>query len=179
MTASTNVATEAANEVAPGRVIGIAVRARPKAPMTVIAEAEVAVDAGLAGDGRRRPGRRQVTLLDQMAWQAATAEAGADLPWTVRRANLLVAGIALARLPIGVRLAIGDALLEVTGETEPCRRMDEAHGGLRAALARDGRGGVTTRVVAGGRIAVGMAVMLGDAAPSAARAALAKALARA
>jgi MOSC domain-containing protein YiiM len=50
---------------------------------------------------------------------------------------------------------IGDLILEVTGETKPCFRMEEASPGLRNALNSGWRGGVTCRVLQGGQIRVG------------------------
>ena len=102
--------------------------------------------------GRR--GDRQVTMLAREDWQKACGLLGATLPWTLRRANLLVEGIALAE-SAGTRVRIGDLVLEVTGECGPCTRMDEQHEGLTAVLQPEWRGGVTCRVVSGGRIAVG------------------------
>ena len=55
-------------------------------------------------------------------------------------------------------LRVGPVRLELTSQTYPCVRMDEARQGLLEALAKDWRGGVTCRVVAGGRIALGDAV---------------------
>jgi MOSC domain-containing protein YiiM len=48
----------------------------------------------------------------------------------------------------------------VTGETDPCRRMEALHTGLFAALAKEWRGGVTCRVVKGGLLTVGETVVL-------------------
>ena len=139
-----------------GRLMGLARRAMRRAPMEEIAEGMISVAAGLEGDfkGAKHP-RRQVTVLAREAWQAAVAELGADdLAWTARRANLLVAGVALPRAAGGV-LRIGPVLIEVTGQTYPCARMEEARAGLLKALGRDWRGGVTARVLEGGRIALG------------------------
>jgi MOSC domain-containing protein YiiM len=139
-----------------GRLIGIARRAMRRAPMEEIAEGMVSVEAGLEGDfkGAKYP-RRQVTVLAWEAWQAAAGEIGAgDLPWTARRANLLVADVVLPRAAGGV-LRIGPVLIEVTGQTYPCVRMEEARAGLLKVLARDWRGGVTARVLEGGRIDLG------------------------
>ncbi len=121
--------------------------------------APVTRDGGLANDPRGRPGARQITVVAREAWQRACAELGAQLPWTLRRANLLVQGVALAG-SAGSRLRVGDVLLEITGETEPCRRMDEQHAGLRAALEPEWRGGVSCRVLEGGTLAVGDRVAL-------------------
>ncbi len=117
------------------------------------------VEAGLEGDLRGRPGRRQITILAREAWEQACAELGQALDWTVRRANLLVEGLDFAD-STGSQLSIGPSVvLEITGETEPCRRM-EIHSGLRAALAPGWRGGVTCRVVRGGLIRAGDPVVL-------------------
>ena len=126
------------------RLLAIAVRSRSRGAMQELAEAEVTRARGVAGDFRGRPGRRQVTVLNLESWQAACREAGdAHLPWTARRANLLVTGVDLATAAV---LRIGEVELEVTGETAPCERMDEAFTGLRAAMKPAWRGGVTCRV---------------------------------
>ena len=150
-----------------GRLIGIARRDRTRAAMEVIDHGEIAPGEGVRGDfrGALKPGRnrREVTVMIREAWTAATSEIGrADQEWSSRRANLLVEGVDLPRAPgATIRLA-GGAVLEVTGETDPCFRMDEIVPGLQAALAPDWRGGVTTRVIAGGPIAVGDSVECGE-----------------
>ena len=131
--------------------------------MLELPRAAVTGRGGVADDFRGRPGRRQVTVLSLEDWQAACAQAGRpELPWTTRRANLLVTGIDLAAAnqaaaasAEGCVLRVGAIELEVTGETAPCDRMEEACPGLRAALAVGGRGGVTCRVLRGGELAAG------------------------
>ena len=125
------------------RLLAIAVRHRSRGTMQELAEAEVTREGGVADDFRGRPGRRQVTVLSLESWQAAGRELGRELPWTARRANLLVSGVDLAAAGV---LRIGEVELEVTGETAPCERMEEACPGLRAALTPGWRGGVTCRV---------------------------------
>ena len=124
--------------------------------------ASVSPATGVAADFRGRPGARQVTVIALDDWTRACADAGADLPWHARRANLLVDGLKLANTQ-GRRLRIGgEVVLEITGELEPCERMDEAHEGLRQALVPDWRGGPTCRVLPGGSIAAGDPVSLED-----------------
>jgi MOSC domain-containing protein YiiM len=143
-----------------GTIAGIARHPRAKAPMEVIDHVEITIEAGLHGDfrGYVKPGgkgRRQVTLLERSDWATAMAEVGHDIPWYERRANLLVDGFDLPQIP-GTRLRIGaDVVLEVTRHTDPCDRMDALAPGLFAALTPDWRGGACTRVLMGGRIAVG------------------------
>jgi MOSC domain-containing protein YiiM len=123
--------------------------------MLPLERTEVSLAAGVAGDTRGRPGLRQVTLLSAGAWLEACAIAGTDLPWLARRANILVDGLDL-RDAVGAVIHLGDGVeLLVTGELDPCKRMDAASPGLRLALADDWRGGVTCRVRRGGWLAVG------------------------
>lgn len=141
------------------RLLGIAVKQQRKGPVSTHDEAQLSIHNGVVGDWRGKPGKRQVTLMSLTDWQAACADIGVELPWQTRRANLLVDTLALHHTT-GSRIVLGDAVLEVTGETDPCERMEEARAGLFQALAREWRGGVTCRVVANGVIRVGMEVKL-------------------
>lgn len=140
-----------------GRLVGIARRAAKRAPMEVLERALVSLEAGVEGDFRGKPGKRQVTVLSAEAFAAAIADidpAPDHAPWTLRRANLLVEGVTLPRTA-GARIAIGALVLEVTGETDPCQRMDEQLPGLTKALVPDWRGGVTCRVITPATVALG------------------------
>lgn len=139
--------------MATGKLLGIASRPTDGDPMAELDEVAIDRQHGVAGENRRS-GRRQVTVLGLEGWQAACRDAGTDLPWTTRRANLLLEGVALPETK-GRRLRIGEVLLEITGETAPCNIMESAHPGLRAALKPGWRGGVTCRVLEGGRVRVG------------------------
>lgn len=146
-----------------GRLIGIARRERKRAPMEELQRARIEADAGLEGDSRARFRNRGVTLIAREAWEAALADLGAAdaLPWTLRRANLLVEQLELPRKR-GRLIQVGGALLRITGETDPCNRMEEQRKGLQAALAPDWRGGVTCRVVRGAEVALGDQVAIVD-----------------
>ncbi|TKD51059.1 MOSC domain-containing protein [Sphingomonas baiyangensis] len=149
-----------------GRIAGIARHARARGPMETLDQVMVSVDGGLAGDfrGAIRPGgkgRRQVSLIEAGDWAAAMAETGHSLDWWHRRANLLVEEFDLPQLP-GARLRIGDVVLEVTQECDPCSRMEEIADGLKAALTPDWRGGVLAKVISGGRVVIGDAITISD-----------------
>lgn len=136
-------------------LIGIARKARSHAPMELLDQVNVTTQLGLDGDYRGKLRRRQVTILAEEDWQAACAEIDRpDIRWTARRANLLVRGITLPRTK-GSKVTIGTVVFRITGETDPCNRMDDVAPGLREALTPDWRGGVTCRVIAGGTISVG------------------------
>lgn len=133
--------------------------------MEEIGQGDITVDRGLEGDhkGPKFPLRR-ITVLALEDWERALAELAGPagppaLPWTARRANLLVQGVRLPRAR-GAILTVGPIKLEVTYPTQPCARMDEAHLGLLVALHPEWRGGVTCRVLEGGRVTVGDPVVL-------------------
>ncbi|GAA0852525.1 MOSC domain-containing protein [Aliiglaciecola litoralis] len=142
------------------KLVGIAIRERNQAPMKTREEAIVTLSEGVVGDFKRRPGKRQVTVLSLQQWQHACAELETTLPWTTRRANLLVNDIEFTAQMVGKTLKIGDLELLITAETEPCHKMDQQCQGLRAALTPDWRGGVCCKVIAGGEIRLGDALTL-------------------
>jgi len=138
--------------VSAGSLLGIATKERTRAPM--VEHAALAVSArGLAGE-RSHPAARAVTLLAREAWADACRQLGETLPWTLRRANLLVGGVELAEC-VGRRLRAGALLLEVSEDNPPCRVMDLLHPGLRAALTPGVRAGVACRVIEPGVLRVG------------------------
>lgn len=141
-------------------LIGIARKARSHAPMETLDRIDITTELGLDGDFRGKLRRRQVTILAEEGWQAAcNAIDRGDLDWTTRRANLYVRGIDLPRTK-GAKLSIGNVVFEITGETDPCNRMEDAAPGLKEAMTPDWRGGVTCRVVESGSVALGDDVSL-------------------
>jgi MOSC domain-containing protein YiiM len=107
------------------------------------------------------PNLRQVHLLH--------AELFDDLPAFDLRPgdigeNITTRGIDLLRLPTGVRLAIGDAVIELTGLRNPCIQLDRFAPGLMAAtLARDGDGRLVRKAGVMGVVVTGGTVRAGDA----------------
>jgi len=141
-----------------GTLEAIALRRAKRAPMEEVLEIEICANRGLVGDFGRRLGRAQVSLLSAEKWSATCSELGANINWAARRANLLLSGVTLEAI-LGQRIQVGQAVvLEVTGSTEPCSRMDDAVLGLQEALRVGTRGGLRCLVVQGGAIKVGDAV---------------------
>lgn len=133
----------------------IAIKNRPRVAMQVIDSAQVTVANGILGDFRGTQQGRQITLLSESAWHKACAEVGSELPWTTRRANLLVDEVEFDASYVGKTVRIGDVELRVTEETDPCSRMDAQHQGLTAALTPEWRGGICCDVIKAGNIKVG------------------------
>lgn len=115
--------------------------------------ARLEAGAGLVGNADQG-GRRQVTIIDQDAWDQAERELGATVDPSLRRANLLVTGVSLGESR-GRVLRIGGCRIRLLGETRPCHLMDQAHPGLQAALSPAWRGGAFGEVLDDGEIAIG------------------------
>ena len=110
---------------------------------------------GILGDFRGSRVGRQITILSETSWQKACTELDADLPWTTRRANLLVDGVEFDASYFGKTARIGEVELMVTEETSPCSMMDAQHQGLTAALTPLWRGGICCNIVKPEHIEIG------------------------
>ncbi len=131
-----------------GRVVALHISPKHKGEMSSVQEAQAVENLGLEGDRYAKPGsKRQVLLFE------AEVLRDLDLPPGSARENILVEGFPLTRCSVGTRLRFGEAVLEVTQECEPCRRLEEVRPGLRELL--NGRRGMLARVLHGGRISVG------------------------
>lgn len=142
------------------KLIGIARRKASRAVMEELHQVNVTCKNGVEGDFRGKPGKRQVTVLSFDSWQDACDEVGETLPWTIRRANLLVEGMRFSASNVGDVISIGTLQLQITRETDPCPRMDEQFQGMTQALKPEWRGGVCCRVLADGDIQLGDSVQL-------------------
>jgi MOSC domain-containing protein YiiM len=141
----------------PGVVRWIGLRPAHRAPMLTPTVAVLEAGEGVAGDRWRGKGKgtRQVTLIgaeDLAAIGAYMGLEGPAAPEALRR-NFVISGINWRALKER-RFRLGEALLEVTGECHPCSRMEETlgPGGYNAVR---GHGGVTARVLEGGRVGIG------------------------
>jgi MOSC domain-containing protein YiiM len=141
-------------------LIDIAFRTTSKASMQTCNQANVSLAKGVEQDFRGSSKKRQVTVLSTVDWQQVCKEMDADLPWTTRRANLLVDELTFSQADVGKTLRVGDIELEITQETDPCIRMDEQHQELKSALMPDWRGGVCCKVIKAGSLKVGDSVEL-------------------
>ena len=145
-----------------GRLIGIARREQKRAEMEILEDAEISEHTGVAEDFRGKPGNRQVTVVSAEAWAATCEDLGQQIPWTTRRANLLVEDVQLPR-NTGDVIEVSSVRLLVTMEVNPCSRMEEQCDGLKAALTPDWRGGVACTVLQGGSVRLGDSVSIVEA----------------
>lgn len=142
-----------------GEVRWIGLRPARDVPMREVESAEAVAGRGLVGDRYRSgSGKRGITLIQAEHLPAIAALAGRDAlaPATLRR-NLVVAGLPLIALK-GLRFRIGEVLCEGIGPCDPCSRMEDAlgPGGYNAMR---GHGGLCARILEGGTLRVGDAVV--------------------
>ena len=137
-------------------LIGIATHPESKASISSHEEIFVSLQSGLENDfqGQKNP-HTQVTLLSLQSWQKACKLCLTEIDWTERRANLLIDNIDFSESMIGEQVQIGEVLLEITRETDPCKRMDALHPGLKEALTPEWRGGARCKVLREGYIRIG------------------------
>lgn len=139
-----------------GRLEAIWVKRATRGPMDPVSRAALVAGKGIVGNADQG-GKRQVTIISGDVFDALRSDLGPRLDPAMRRANLMLRGVALAETR-GRTLAVGGVRVRVYGETRPCERMDEALPGLRAALGPDWRGGVYGEVLDDGEVAVGDSV---------------------
>jgi len=133
----------------------IAIKTTSRADMQTLQSAEITVAKGITGDFRGSQVDRQVTILSESAWQKACEAVNTDLPWTIRRVNLLIDGVEFSAADVGKTIRIGNVELKITRETNPCALMDKQHQGLTVALTPDWRGGVCCNVITAGTVQTG------------------------
>jgi len=148
-------------EVNTGKLLGIAIKKSTRASMILKEAAIVTIERGVDGDHRGTQADRQVTVISREAWEKACQDLKKNLPWIYRRANLFVEGVAIIK-STGKFLNIGELVLQITGETKPCQRMDESYPGLQKVLQPEWRGGVTCRVIKSGNINIGDPVNISE-----------------
>tara|TARA_B100001123_G_scaffold246081_1_gene275008 strand:+ start:200 stop:643 length:444 start_codon:yes stop_codon:yes gene_type:complete len=135
-----------------GSVVSMRLNVGSRKPMKEVDRARVITGQGIEGDRHLKEdgsrSRRQILLMDRETLGDFSLDDG------IIRENITVVGMDFASLEAGDRVSIGeDVVLEITGECEPCARMDEIRSGLQHEL--DGRRGMLAYAENGGLISVG------------------------
>ena len=135
-----------------GTVVALHLCRGHRQPAQTVQEAVAVSDHGFEGDRHAKPGSaRQVLVMD-----AETLDALSLAPGAIKE-NLTIQGVDLSAVSPGQVFFIGHGVtLEVTGQCEPCTRMEEIRPGLRSEL--DGRRGILAMVLNGGTLRVGDSV---------------------
>src|SRR5262249_19664946 len=94
-----------------------------------------------------RGSKRQLLLMDQESLDSLQLAPGAV------RENITTEGLAVNALPVGQRLRVGQALVDVAAVCTPCDQLDKLRPGLRREIR--GRRGVLCKVLEGGVVRAG------------------------
>jgi len=143
-----------------GRVRWIGLRSGRHEPVIAVDEADCSLEEGLVDDrySGKAGGKRMVTLIqyEHLGVVASLLEKANVDPALLRR-NIAVSGINLHALR-KQKFRIGEAILQGTGDCEPCSQMEEAlgPGGYQAMR---GHGGITATVLRPGKIRVGDSII--------------------
>ncbi|GAB3993096.1 MOSC domain-containing protein [Spirosoma daeguense] len=143
-----------------GRVDWIGIRPARKTSVQVVDSVDVSEKKGILGDHYSgQSGNRHVTLIQAEHLPAIASLSNHDTidPGLLRR-NIVVSGLNLLALK-DLQIQLGDVVLLITGQCHPCSQMETAlgPGGYNAMR---GHGGMTAKVIKGGTIRVGDAVMV-------------------
>tara|TARA_B100001105_G_scaffold82045_1_gene65073 strand:- start:612 stop:1004 length:393 start_codon:yes stop_codon:yes gene_type:complete len=123
--------------------------------MKEVAQANFITGQGMQGDRHLRSdglrAKRQVLIMDVETLNHFGLEPGQV------RENVTLEGLDLSTISAGDRVSLGaDVVLEITGDCEPCARMDEIRPGLKEEI--DGKRGVLAFVEKGGVVSIGSEV---------------------
>jgi len=121
-----------------------------------VAAVELVQDHGIAGDAHAGDWHRQVSLLAQESIDKMRAM-GLDVSAGDFAENITTTGIDLVSLPIGSRLELGSALLEVTQIGKECHTRCAIY--YQAGDCVMPKEGIFARVLKGGVVTAGMEIL--------------------
>lgn len=152
-----------------GKLEAIIIRPARGANCVYLPQTKAIQGIGLADDRRglnlntKPHSNRQITLIQEEHINVIAKLVGLNkLDPALLRRNLLVSGINLLAIKSLFKthvnyLQIGEVLLEITGECNPCSRM-EILLGAGGYNAMRGHGGINAKIVQGGQLTMGDAV---------------------
>jgi MOSC domain-containing protein YiiM len=140
-----------------GSIVNLHIARVKGTPSDPVDSARAVSAEGLEGDRSRNPRNlRQVLVMDKETLDRYGLEPGQV------KENITVTGMDLSHATQGHVFFIGSAdnhvTLEVTGDCEPCQKMDALIPGLQKEIF--GRRGILTVVLQGGEISIGDPIRL-------------------
>jgi MOSC domain-containing protein YiiM len=137
-----------------GKIVNLYVKPSHKQSLTEVSTVQAESNMGLIGDVSYGRSKRQVLLIEK-----ETLDEFGLVPGQIKE-NITVVGMRVAGLSEGTLLKAGEALLEVTGDCQPCQLIEDIRPGLQNEMT--GRRGTLCRVIEGGSVQVGDSMLLAD-----------------
>ena len=138
-----------------GKVVAVCISSSKGERKTPVAAVELREEHGIVGDAHAGPWHRQVSLLARESIDKMRA-LGLDVTTGDFAENLTTEGVDLLALPIGTRLSVGVAELEVTQIGKECHtRCAIYHQAGDCVMPKEG---IFARVLRGGTVKPGDAV---------------------
>lgn len=144
-----------------GRVAAINISDTKGVIKETIPQGTFIADHGLNGDAHAGKWHRQVSLLAMESIDKMTAQGVEGLTSGKFAENITTEGLILHTLPVGTKLRIGDTLHEVTQIGKECH-----HGcaiKVQVGNCVMPKEGIFTKVIVGGVVSVGDAIIIEDA----------------
>ncbi len=140
-----------------GRVIAVCTSEKKGTRKQNVERAELRPDWGIVGDAHAADWHRQVSLL---AWESIEKmrALGLNVKAGSFAENITTEGLSLVDLPVGTRLRLGEALVEVTQIGKVCHDRCAIY--YQAGDCVMPREGIFVRVHEGGSVATGDAVQV-------------------
>lgn len=127
-----------------------------------LAEATLLAGVGIDGDRKAGHPKRNLNIMDQETVDILAAEGFLTGPGVLGE-NMILAGVELGARSPGTRIRIGQqAVVEMLALREPCYKLTALDASMPESVV--GRVGVMARVVEGGVVRVGDAVVVVDGA---------------
>ena len=142
-----------------GSVVAVSISSSKGERKTPVAAVTLQAEHGIVGDAHAGPWHRQVSLLafESIAKMRAF---GLNVGSGDFAENITTAGVNLVALPIGTRLTIGTAILEVTQIGKECHNRCAIY--EQAGDCVMPKEGIFARVLVGGSIRPGDALMVSN-----------------
>jgi len=140
-------------------VVAVCISAEKGQRKTPVDAVELRENHGIVGDAHAGEWHRQVSLLatESIAKMRAL---GLDVDSGDFAENITTRGIDLVSLPVGTRLAVGDTVLEVSQIGKECHtRCAIYHQAGDCVMPKEG---IFARVIKGGAVSAGTAILLLD-----------------
>ena len=140
-----------------GRVVSVNVAAEQGVQKAPQPRVRLTAEHGVEGDAHAGPWHRQVSLLANESVEKMRAH-GLDVAPGAFGENITTEGVVVYRLPVGARLRVGEALLEVTQIGKECHdRCAIYYAAGDCVMPREG---IFARVLEGGEVRPGDAITL-------------------